>query len=81
MKRILPLASLILVIASCDNAGGGAADRIIDSMDSIKNLKIESIDEAAQAAKDTIQERHDSLNQAIDSLAGKASDSLNQIRK
>lgn len=80
MKRILPLASLILVIASCDNAGG-AADRIKDSMDSIKNLKIESIDEAAQAAKDTIKERHDSLNQAIDSLAGKASDSLNQIRK
>jgi cellobiose-specific phosphotransferase system component IIA len=80
MKRIFALASMILVFASCDNSGD-AAGRIKDSLDSIKNLKIESIDEAAQAAKDTIQERHDSLNQAVDSLTKNASDSLKQIRK
>lgn len=80
MKRILALASLVLVFASCDNSGG-AADDIKDSLDSIKNLKIESVDEAAAAAKDTITERHDSLNKAVDSLAKKAGDSLNQIKK
>ena len=81
MKRIIVLASLLVVFASCDNAGGSAADEIKDSLDSIKNLKIESVNEAAEAAKDTIRERHDSLNQAVDSLANKAGDSLNQIRK
>jgi ABC-type transporter Mla subunit MlaD len=81
MKRILAMASLVLVFASCDNAGGSAADRIKDSLDSVKNLKIESVNEAAAAAKDTIRGRHDSLNQAVDSLAKRTGDSLNQIKK
>ena len=81
MKRLFAMASLVLVLVSCDNSGGNAADDIKDSLDSIKNLKIESVNEAAEAAKDTIQERHDSLNKAIDKVADRAADSLNQIKK
>jgi cellobiose-specific phosphotransferase system component IIA len=81
MKRLFAMASLVLVFASCDNSGGNAADDIKDSLDSIKNLKIESVNEAAEAAKDTIQERHDSLNKAIDKVADRAADSINQIKK
>jgi cellobiose-specific phosphotransferase system component IIA len=80
MKRILAFASIILVLASCSNSGD-AAGRIKDSLDSIKNLKIESVEDAAQAAKDTIRQAHDSLNKKVDSLAKNAGDSLSQIKK
>ena len=80
MKRFFAFAMLVLVFASCDNAGDGTAE-IKDSIDSIKNLKVESVEEAAEAATDTIEKSHDSLKEVVDSLGEKAKDSLNQIKK
>jgi cellobiose-specific phosphotransferase system component IIA len=80
MKRFFALSMLVLAFTACNNAGDGTG-RIKDSLDSIKNLKIESIDEAAQAAKDTISQSHDSLINKVDSIGGQARDSINQIRK
>ena len=72
MKRIVARASFALVLASCDNSGTSAAEnsaeRVKDSLDSIERLKIESVNEAAEAAKDTIRERHDSLKGVVDSV-------------
>lgn len=68
MKRIIGLASLILVMASCDNSGNSTAEQVKDSLDSIEQLKVESVNEAAEAAIDTIQERHDSLKGVVDSV-------------
>jgi cellobiose-specific phosphotransferase system component IIA len=77
MKRLLVALTAVLVFASCNNDGGGNTEqRMKDSLDSIKNLKIESIDEAAQQAKDTIQQGHDSLVNRIDQVAGETRDSL-----
>lgn len=73
MKRIITLASIVLVLSACDNSGSSpaenSAERVKDSLDSIQNLKIESIEEAAQEAKDTIREANDSLKQVVDSVA------------
>ncbi len=80
MKRVFAMVLVVAALASCSNAGDGTA-RIKDSLDSIKNLKVESINEAAEAAKDTIIESHDSLKDAVDSLGKAAKDSLNQIKK
>lgn len=68
MKRLLALASLFLVLVSCENSADTAAESVKDSLDSIERLKIESINEAAEEAKDTIQETHDSLKAVVDSV-------------
>lgn len=82
MKRLFVAFSALLVLASCSNDGAGHAEqRMKDSLDSIKNLKIESVEEAAQEAKDTISKSHDSLINRIDAVADQTRDSLNQIKK
>lgn len=81
MKRFVFAFSTVLALASCNNSGGNAEQRIKDSLDSLKNLKIESVNDAAQQATDTIEKHHDSLNKMIDSVADKTRDSLNQIKK
>ena len=68
MKRIIGLASLVLVMASCSNSGESTADRVKDSLDSIERLKVESVNEAAEAAIDTIQQRNESLKEKVDSV-------------
>jgi cellobiose-specific phosphotransferase system component IIA len=82
MKRcFLALSSvLVLLFASCSNAGS-PEQRMKDSLDSIKNLKVESVQDAANQAIDTIKKSHDSLNKRIDSVADKTRDSMNQIKK
>jgi gas vesicle protein len=80
MKRFLVFSALAFVLVACNNSGDDGTGRIKDSLDSIKNLRIESVDEAAQAAKDTIRERHDSLINRVDSVGGQVRDSLNQNR-
>ena len=68
MKRIIAFASLVLVLASCSNSGNSSAEQVKDSLDSVERLKVESVNEAAEAAIDTIQERHDSLKGVVDSV-------------
>lgn len=82
MKRILSALSVVLILASCDNAGtGNVEQRMKDSLDSIKNLKVESVQDAAKQAIDTIEKSHDSLKNRIDSVAGQTRDSANEIKK
>ena len=62
---------------SCDNAGDGG-DRIKDSLDSLKNLKVESVQEAADQAIDTIQKNTDSLKQRVDEVTDAVKDTMNK---
>jgi PBP1b-binding outer membrane lipoprotein LpoB len=72
---------LALVVAgffvSCDNAGS-AEDQIKDSLDSIKNLKVESVEEAADQAIDTIQQNTDSLKQRVEEVTDAVKDTMNK---
>ena len=82
MKRLLVAFSAIMMLASCSNSGGESAEkRMTDSLDSIKNLKVESVQEAAEDAIDTIQKNTDSLKERIESVADRTRDSMNQIKK
>lgn len=82
MKQFFALSALVLSLAACSNAGSDSPEqRMKDSLDSIKNLKVESVQDAAQQAIDTIQKSHDSLKNRIDSVGGQTRDSMNQIRK
>jgi len=75
MKRLFILVLAAGVFASCNNSGDAAKD-IKDSIDSVTNLKKESVDEAAKQAKDTMEKHADSLKSTVDSLAKKTTDSL-----
>ncbi len=82
MKQFFALSALVLTMAACSNAGTDSPEqRMKDSLDSVKNLKVESVQDAAQQAIDTIKSSHDSLKNRIDSVAGQTRDSLNQIKK
>ena len=76
MKRLVVAFALVLVFASCENSGSSAADQIKDSVDSVTNLKVESVKEAADEAIDTIKSSSDSLKNRIDEVAGEVADSL-----
>lgn len=65
------------VFVSCDNAGT-AEGQIKDSLDSIKNLKVESIEEAADQAIDTIQKNNDSLKQRVEEVSDAVKDTMNK---
>jgi hypothetical protein len=82
MKQFLAFSALVLTLVACDNAGSGSPEqRMKDSLDSVKNLKVESVQDAAQQAIDTIEKSNDSLKNRIDSVGGQTRDSLNQIKK
>ncbi|MDQ3279485.1 MAG: hypothetical protein M3Q06_14250 [Bacteroidota bacterium] len=76
MKKMFLALMVAGAFVSCDNSGGNAEQQIKDSLDSIKNLKVESVQEAANAAIDTIEKRHDSLKEKVDSIGGTVRDSL-----
>ncbi|HEV7329603.1 MAG TPA: hypothetical protein VGN63_01070 [Flavisolibacter sp.] len=67
MKKTFFALFVAGLFASCSNSGS-AEQRVKDSLDSIKNLKVESVQEAASEAIDTIEQRHDSLNRVVDSV-------------
>lgn len=75
MKKLFVILFVAGLAASCNNAAN-PEQRVKDSLDSITNLKKESIDDAAKQAKDTIQQTNDSLKQRIDSVADQTRDSL-----
>jgi len=74
MKRIFVLILAAGFFASCSNSGDAAKD-IKDSIDSTTNEKVESIDNAAEQAKDTTKQAADSLKEKVDSVANKVADS------
>lgn len=74
MKKVFAFILAAGFLVSCSNSGDAAKD-IKDSLDSTTNEKVESIDNAAEQAKDTIKEANDSLKEKVDSLSEKAADS------
>lgn len=82
MKQFFAFSALMLTLVACDNAGSGSPEQQMkDSLDSIKNLKVESVQDAASQAIDTIEKSHDSLKNRIDAVGEQTRDSLNQLKK
>lgn len=77
MKRMFLALVVAGLFASCNNSGS-AEDQIKDSLDSIKNLKVESIEEAADEAIDTIQKNTDSLKQRVEEVTDAVKDTMNK---
>jgi hypothetical protein len=77
MKKTLLAFLAVGFLVSCDNAGD-AGDQIKDSLDSIKNLKVQSVEEAADQAIDTIQSNTDSLKQRVDEVTDAVKDTMNK---
>lgn len=75
MKNILGLFCIVLVLAACNNAAD-AEQRIKDSLDSIENLRKESVQEAADDAQENIEQRFDSLKETVDSVSEAVRDSI-----
>jgi cellobiose-specific phosphotransferase system component IIA len=75
MKHLFVILLSVGVLASCNNSGN-AEQRVKDSLDSLKNLKVESVQNAANQAIDTIEKQHDSINKRIDNVADQTRDSL-----
>lgn len=76
MKRMFLALVVAGFLVSCDNAGS-AEDQIKDSLDSIKNLKVESVEEAADQAIDTIKSNTDSLKEKVDEVTDAVKDTMN----
>ena len=75
MKKLFLVFAVAGSLMACDNSAD-AEQRIKDSLDSVTNLKKESIDEAAKDAKQGI----DSTTEAIKDSVDAGVDSLNKAQ-
>lgn len=75
MKKALIFLFVAGAMTACNNSAT-PEQRIKDSLDSIGQLKKESVEQAADQAKDTIEAHTDSLKQLVDSVGKVTRDSL-----
>jgi PBP1b-binding outer membrane lipoprotein LpoB len=76
MKKTFLVLFVAGLFASCDNAADNAEEQLKDSLDSVKNLKVESVEDAAEQAIDTIKQNTDSLKERVEDVTDAVKDTM-----